>query len=101
MTSEAVHWLLLYELVDDYLDRRAAFRAEHFAHTSAAVERGELAMAGAMADPADGAVLVFRSPSAEPVEDFARADPYVVNGLVRAWSVRRWRMVVGDGAEPA
>ena len=55
----AMHWLLLYELVDDYLERRTALRPEHLGLAEAAHERGELLMAGALADPADRAVLVF------------------------------------------
>jgi hypothetical protein len=32
------------------------------------------------------------------VERFAAADPYVVHGLVTAWSVRPWDVVIGQGA---
>jgi uncharacterized protein YciI len=88
-------WLLLYDVVDDYLSRRPAFREEHLALASAAHERGELVLAGAFADPADGAVLVFRGPDRAVAEDFARADPYVRNGLVTTWRVREWSVVIG------
>jgi uncharacterized protein YciI len=88
-------WLLLYDVVDDYLSRRPAFRDEHLALASAAHERGELVLAGAFADPADGAVLVFRGPDRAVAEDFARADPYVRNGLVTTWRVREWSVVIG------
>ena len=93
------HWLLLYEYVPDYLERRGEFRPDHFVHAQAHRDRGELVMAGAFADPADGAVLAFRTDEREVVEAFARDDPYVKNGLVTAWRVRRWVMVMGDGAE--
>jgi uncharacterized protein YciI len=89
-------WLLLYDVVDDYLSRRSAFRAEHLALATAAHERGELVIAGAFADPADGAALAFRGPDRSVAEDFARADPYVHNGLVTAWRVRAWSVVIGD-----
>jgi uncharacterized protein YciI len=89
-------WLLLYDVVDDYISRRATFREEHLALASAAHERGELVLAGAFADPADGAVLVFRGPDRAVAEDFARADPYVRNGLVATWRVREWTVVIGD-----
>ena len=88
-------WLLLYDVVDDYLSRRPAFRDEHLALASAAHERGELVLAGAFADPPDGAVLVFRGPDRAVAEDFARADPYVRNGLVTTWRVREWSVVIG------
>jgi len=93
-----MHFLLLYDVVDDYVDRRGAFRAEHLSLIQKAADRGELVIAGALADPADGAVLVFRGPSPRPAESFAEADPYVRNGLVKFWRVRKWNTVIGDGA---
>lgn len=87
-------WLLLYDVVDDYLSRRGALRTEHLSLATAAHERGELLLAGAFADPADGAALVFRGPDRSVAEDFARADPYVRNGLVTAWRVREWSVVI-------
>src|SRR6185437_2974028 len=52
----------------------------------------------ALAEPVDGAVLVFRGESAEVVEQFAKSDPYVLNGLVKQWRVRKWNTVIGNGA---
>lgn len=95
-----MHWLLQYDLVDDYVERRAAHRAVHLELARAAHERGELVLAGAVADPFDSAVLVFRGDTPEAAERFAREDPYVENGLVTEWRVRRWVVVVGEGAEP-
>jgi uncharacterized protein YciI len=89
------HWLLLYDLVDDYLDRRGPLRPEHLALAEAAHGRGELVMAGALAEPADRVVLVFRAEDPAPAEAFARADPYVREGLVRSWKVRPWTVVIG------
>ena len=94
-----MHFLLYYDVVDNFVDRRTSFRSLHLGLVQAAVERGELVLAGALADPADGAVLVFRGPTAEAAEAFAKADPYVTNGLVTKWRVRKWMTVVGDGAE--
>jgi uncharacterized protein YciI len=93
-----VHYLLLYDVVSDYVDRRAAHRAEHLALARAAYDRGELVLGGALADPVDGAVLVFRGDSPAAAEAFARADPYVRFGLVTRWQVRVWNTVVGDKA---
>ncbi len=93
-----MHWLLFYDVVPDYLERRAPLRAEHLALGRAAAARGELVLGGAYADPADGAVLLFRGESAAVAERFARADPYVKNGLVTRWTVRAWTTVVGTGA---
>lgn len=92
------HYLLFYETADDYVSRRAAFRAEHLAKAWRAAQRGELLLGGALADPVDGAVLLFKSESRSVVEDFARADPYVTSGAVKRWHVREWSTVVGDEA---
>lgn len=92
------YYLLVYELEEGYLDRRGDFRDEHLRMAREAHERGELVLAGAVADPADHAYLVFRVPSAGIVEAFARADPYVVNGLVKRWEVRQWKVVIGNEA---
>lgn len=94
-----MHYLLLYDVVDDYVDRRGAYRAEHLSLLRKAHDRGELVIAGALAEPADGAVLVFRGPSPDPAQSFAQADPYVRNGLVKTWRVRQWNTVIGDGAK--
>ena len=90
-----MHFLLLYDLVDDYLERRAPLRPEHLGLAEAAHERGELVMAGALADPADRAVLLFQGDTPAVAEAFAAADPYVRDGLVSAWEVRPWTVVIG------
>ncbi len=95
-----MHTILFYDLVDDYLERRPAFRAEHLELAWQAHARGELVLAGALTDPADGAVLLFRGESPDAAVAFAKADPYAKNGLVKAWRVRKWNTVVGDGAAP-
>jgi uncharacterized protein len=93
-----MHYLLFYEVVPDYAERRAAHRAVHLARAREAHARGELVLAGALADPVDGAVLLFQGSDPVAAEAFARADPYVVNGLVTRWYVREWTTVVGDDA---
>ena len=92
------HYLLFYEVGPDYVTQRAAFREEHLRKAWAAHDRGELVLGGALSDPVDGAVLLFRGDSPEAADAFARADPYVVAGLVRQWYVREWATVVGDTA---
>ena len=94
-----MHYLLFYDVVDDYVNRRAEYRAAHIALARQAVARGELVLGGAFADPPDGAVLVFRGSSPHVAESFAQNDPYVRNGLVTRWRVREWNTVVGPGAE--
>ena len=86
---------LLYDLVDDYLERRGEFRSEHLRLAGAANERGELILAGAFADPADTALLVWKVDDRSVVESFVQADPYVTNGLVKSWRIREWTVVLG------
>ena len=93
-----MHYLLFYDVIADYATRRVPLRAAHLAHAQAAVSRGELLLAGALADPIDGAVLLFQGVSPSVAETFAAADPYVINGLVLRWRVREWTTVVGPGA---
>jgi uncharacterized protein len=90
-----VYFALLYDLVEDYLDRRGEFRDEHLGLARAAHERGDLVLAGAFADPSDTALLVWDVDDARPVEEFVAADPYVRNGLVASWRIRPWTVVVG------
>ena len=94
-----MHYLLFYDVVDGYAERRLAFRDAHLKLARQSVERGELVLGGALADPVDGAVLLFRGSSPEVAERFAEADPYVTNGLVTKWHVREWNTVVGPDAE--
>lgn len=93
-----MHYILFYDVIDDYVEKRAQFRELHLKHARAAYDRGELVLGGALADPVDGVVLVFRGESAEVVEQFAKSDPYVLNGLVKQWRVRKWNTVIGNGA---
>ena len=92
------HFILLYDVGDDYLARRGEFRDAHLKTAWQSHARNELVLGGALADPVDGAVLLFRAESRSVVEEFARADPYVVNGLVIRWRVREWSTVAGATA---
>jgi uncharacterized protein YciI len=96
-----MHYLLFYDVVPDYVERRGAYRSEHVAQARAAHARGELVLGGALADPVDGAVLLFRCDSTQPIERFVAADPYVINGLVTRWRIREWITVVGDNPSVA
>jgi uncharacterized protein len=91
------HFLLLYDYVSDYMEKRAPHRGAHFAHAKPYVDRKELFLAGACTDANDPiGVLCFAVEDRGAVEAFARADPYVLNGIVTAWQVREWTTVVGD-----
>ena len=90
-----MHYLLFYEVVAEYVERREPFRDAHLEHARRAYDHGDLLLAGALADPVDRAVLLFDVDRREIPEDFARNDPYVLNGLVTRWAVREWTTVVG------
>jgi uncharacterized protein YciI len=94
-----VHYLLFYEAVDNYEEARKPFRAAHLLHARESSDRGELVLAGAFANPVDGAALLFRGTSSAAAERFATSDPYVINGLVKSWRIREWTTVVGEQAE--
>jgi uncharacterized protein YciI len=96
MTSN--HYVLFYDLSKDYLEKRAEFRQTHLTLAWQASARGELILGGALTDPVDTAMLLFKGDSPEVAERFAAADPYVRNGLVLRWRVRLWTTVVGESA---
>jgi uncharacterized protein YciI/heme-degrading monooxygenase HmoA len=93
-----MHYLLFYEVAEDYVSRRAEFRNAHLEKAWKASERGELLLGGALANPVDGAVLLFRGDSPDVAEKFARTDPYVTSGAVKRWYVREWTTVAGEDA---
>ena len=90
------HFALTYDFVDHFTEKRAPFREAHLALLHDAKARGFLLFSGPLGEPPDGALLVFRAEAASAIEDLARADPYVINGLVTAWRVRPWNIVVGS-----
>ena len=94
-----MHYLLFYDVVPDYATKRMPYRGSHLAYAQQAVDRGELILGGALANPVDASILLFRASSPEIVEKFARDDPYVRNGIVTKWRVREWTTVVGKDAE--
>ena len=90
------YYIMLYYLVEDYIARRAPLRDEHL---RLARQRGELILAGALSEPADRALLVFRVLDRSVIEEFAKKDPYVINGLVARWEIRPWTVVIGSTNE--
>jgi uncharacterized protein len=83
--------VLFYDYVEDILERREPFRAEHLGNIRAAQQDGRILMAGPLGDPPNGAAIVFADETA--AEAFAQADPYVANGLVTNWRVELWTLV--------
>lgn len=93
--GRAMYYILFYRTVGDYIEKRSQYREEHLALAQSAHENGDLVLAGALDQPADGAILIFKGISSTIAEEFAKNDPYVKNGLITEWSVRPWTVVVG------
>jgi uncharacterized protein len=90
-----MYYILFYKTADDYMEKRSTYRSEHLALINEAHAKGDLLMAGALADPADSAVYIFKGENTDAAEDFAKNDPYVKNGLITEWNVRTWTVVAG------
>jgi uncharacterized protein YciI len=88
-------FILFYDVTPEYIVRRGAFRADHLRLAWEYADRGELLLGGALDNPVDGAVLLFRCESRKTVEQFVQKDPYVANGLVASWRIREYKTVVG------
>ncbi len=91
-----MYYILFYKTCEGYTEKRAPYRNDHLAYAQAAHKRGDLILAGALANPVDGAVLIFKGDSPAIAEDFATNDPYVINGLIVEWLVRPWSVVIGN-----
>jgi uncharacterized protein YciI len=82
-------YVLFYESGDDLAAKAPLHFAAHSAHGQAFHQRGALVAYGPFANPeAEGSMAVFTS--REAAEEFAREDPFVVNGVVRNWAIREW-----------
>jgi uncharacterized protein len=98
MRNTAMDFILFYDVTPQYIVRRGEFRAEHLRLAWEYADRGELLVGGALEEPIDCTLLVFRCASKDTVEQFIARDPYVANGLVASWRIRPWRTVVGPMA---
>jgi uncharacterized protein YciI len=97
-----MHFMLIYDVGPDFIQRRTQFRDEHLTLAWQAAEAGELLLAGALEEPTEQAFLLFKGPTSKGAERFVEADPYVRHGLVKRWRVKQWNTVVGElAASPA
>ncbi len=84
--------VMFYEVAEDGLTRARLHYEAHRARLREFHSRGVLLMAGPFANPAEGAMGVFTS--REAAEEFIENDPFVVNGVVRAWRLLEWNEVL-------
>ena len=83
-------YVLFYESADDVASNAPAHFPAHKARLDEFHARGDLLLVGTFADPQkDGSMSVFRT--REAAEEFAREDPFVLNGVVRRWELREWK----------
>lgn len=80
-------YALFYESGDDVGARAPLHFPAHRARWSDFHSRGTLLMIGSFADQ-EGALGIFTT--REAAEEFAREDPFVLNGVVRSWKIREW-----------
>ncbi len=93
-----MYYILFYDYVPDILERRAPHRDGHLALLQEHAARGELILGGAYTNPPGGAALVFKVDDPAIIEAFVAKDPYANNGLVTAWRIQEWTVVVGSAA---
>jgi hypothetical protein len=85
----AVKYVLFYESADDVASKAPAHFANHSARLKEFHDRGQLLMVGTFADAQrDGSMSVFTT--REAAEEFAKGDPFVLNGVVKSWRVLDW-----------
>jgi uncharacterized protein len=87
--------LLVYQLSPDYLERRQAFRSVHLNLANQFANDGYLMMAGALDAPADFAYLIFKTDSKAIPQSFVDSDPYVKEGLILNYEIRKWNVAAG------
>lgn len=93
MAASEDHHLLLYEYVQDILERRGPYREAHLERIAAEKRAGRVVMAGAVGDPPNGGAFVFKGAGRDEIERFVRDDPYVQAGLVTSWRLEPWKLV--------
>jgi uncharacterized protein YciI len=86
-----VKYVLFYESADDVASKAPAQFAAHTARFDDFEDT--LLMIGAFGNPQDeGSMAIFTT--REAAEEFAKGDPFVLNGVVRRWYVREWNEVL-------
>ena len=85
-------YLLIYDSADDVAQTAPVHFAAHRARWQEFEADGTLLLIGPYSDQS-GALAVFTT--REAAEEFAHGDPFVLNGVVRSWSVKEWAEALG------
>ncbi len=93
-------FVVLYESAPNVATNAPPHMAAHVARWKQFQERGELLMIGTFSNPQDeGSMGIFTT--REAAEAFVKDDPFVLNGVVQAYTIREWREVLWpDNALP-
>ena len=88
-------YVLFYESADDIASKAPAHFPAHLARWKEFQGQGTLLMIGTFANAQEeGSMAIFTT--REAAEAFARSDPFVLNGVVRRWSIREWNEVIAN-----
>ena len=88
-------YILTYEYVEDYLEKRKPHRKDHFDHVSPYIKSGNLLLGGATANPADKGIIIYKGLTKDQIQDIVKNDPYYKAGIIKHFSIREWTVVVG------
>jgi uncharacterized protein YciI len=90
-----VKHVLFYDSAPDVLSKAPAHFPAHKARLDDFHARGTLLMVGTFGDPqAEGSMAIFTTRAA--AEEFVEGDPFVLNGVVRAWHIREWNEILTE-----
>ena len=86
-------FVLLYDSGDDVARKAPAQFPAHRARLDEFHDAGTLLMVGTFENPQEnGSMAIFTT--RESAEAFARGDPFVLNGVVKAWRILAWNEVL-------
>lgn len=94
MSDPVVHYVLFYDYVEDVVEKRAPYRADHLAWARTWKDDGRIVMGGALGSPPHGALCVFLVDDPAQVEEFVAGDPYVAGAIVTGHRIEPWTVVI-------
>jgi uncharacterized protein YciI len=92
--AEKKTYVVTYSYVPDMAERRIPIRPEHLEHLNKGAKDGILVLAGALADPIDGGVLIVQAENPGEVLAWVAKDPFAREGLLLGVGVREWTVSV-------
>jgi uncharacterized protein YciI len=82
--------------MDEVRSKHGATIAAHLAQSNELHKQGTLLMAGAFLDNAGEPVSTMGIfPTRGAAEEYAKGDPFVLNGQVTKWYIREWANILG------